>query len=131
MIKLIIKTFLFIFVSSLFLGVNYSDFNIVSDTNNIILSWHTMQEGNLSETIVTRRTHNGIYSEIARIKAKGDNSTYTYTDENAFKIEDGVYTYQLKFKDSNGNISKSIERNVTHLTSVEKRTWGSIKALFR
>lgn len=131
MIKVIIKTTLFICISFLFLGVYYSEFNIVSDTNNIILSWHTMDEGNLSETVVMRKAHNGVYTEISRIVAKGDNSSYTYTDENAFKIEDGVYKYQLKFKDSDGTFSFSSEQAVTHLTSVEKRTWGSIKALFR
>jgi len=129
--KVIIKTTLFLSISFLFLGVKFSDFNIVSDSNNIILSWHTMQEENLSETVVTRKLHNGVYAEIARIDAKGDNSSYTYIDENAFKIEDGVYKYQLKFKHSDGSISKSNEQSVTHLTSVEKRTWGSIKALFR
>jgi len=90
-----------------------------------------MDEGNLSETVVMRKAHNGVYTEISRIVAKGDNSSYTYTDENAFKIEDGVYKYQLKFKDSDGTFSFSSEQAVTHLTSVEKRTWGSIKALFR
>ena len=129
--KVIIKSILFLSISFLFLGVYYSDFNIVSDSDNIILSWHTMQEGNLSETVVMRKVHDGVYAEVATINAKGDNSSYTYTDENAFKIEDGVYKYQLKFKDSDGTFSLSSEQAVTHLTSVKKRTWGSIKALFR
>ncbi len=129
--KVIIKSILFLSFSFLFLGVYYSDFNIVSDADNIILSWHTMQEGNLTETVVMRKVHNGVYSEIARIDAKGDNSSYNYTDENAFKIEDGVYVYKLKFVNNDGTSSFSSEQAVTHLTSVEKRTWGSIKALFR
>ena len=129
--KVIIKFTLFLSISFLFLGVYYSDFNIVSDSENIILSWHTMQEENLTETVVMRKVHDGVYAEIATLDAKGNNSSYTYIDENAFKIEDGVYKYQLKFTHSDGKISYSNEQAVTHLTSVKKRTWGSIKALFR
>lgn len=129
--KALIKSILFLSISFLFLGVYYSDFTIVSDADNVVLSWHTMQEGDLSETIIMRKVHNGVYSEIASIDAKGDNSSYTYTDANAFKVENGVYKYQLKFTSSNGSFSYSSEQAITHLTSVEKRTWGSIKALFR
>lgn len=129
--KAIIKSLLFLSISFLFLGVYYSDFNIVSDTDNIILSWHTQAEGNLENTTIERKVVNGAFSEIGNTAPQGDNSSYTFIDENAFKIEDGVYVYRLKFVNSDGTSSYSSEQAVTHLTSVEKRTWGSIKALFR
>lgn len=130
--KNIIIKILFLFsFSAMFMGVYYSDFNIVSDTDNVILSWHTTIENNLKETSIERKVVNGVYTSIAVVPAKGDNSSYTYVDENAFKIEDGVYKYQLKFIDNDGSISFSSEQTVTHLTSVTKKTWGSIKALFR
>ncbi|MBU1113885.1 MAG: hypothetical protein KKF21_06885 [Bacteroidetes bacterium] len=128
---MIVKILLLISCSAMFMGVYYSDFNIVSDADNVVLSWHTTLENNLKETSIERKVVNGVYTSIAVIAAKGDNSSYTYVDENAFKIEDGVYKYQLKFIDNDGTISFSSEQTVTHLTSVTKKTWGSIKALFR
>jgi len=129
--NMIVKILLLISCSAMFMGVYYSDFNIVSDADNVVLSWHTTLENNLKETSIERKVVNGVYTSIAVIAAKGDNSSYTYVDENAFKIEDGVYKYQLKFIDNDGTISFSSEQTVTHLTSVTKKTWGSIKALFR
>ncbi len=129
--KVIIKSLLFFSISFLFLGVYYSDFSIVSDADNVILSWHTTVEGNLETTRIERKVVNGSFSEIGETPAKGDNSSYTFVDENAFKVEDGVYVYRLKFVNSDGTSSYSSEKAVTHITSVEKRTWGSIKALFR
>ncbi|MCF6271342.1 MAG: hypothetical protein L3J41_16650 [Melioribacteraceae bacterium] len=129
--KVIIKSLLFFTISFLFLGVYYSDFNIVSDSNNVILSWHTTLEENLETTAIERKVVNGTFSEIGTTPAKGDNSSYTYVDENAFKAEGGIYKYRLKFINSDGTSSYSSEQAITHITSVEKRTWGSIKALFR
>ena len=85
--KVIIKTIFFIAISFLFMGVYYSDFNIVSDRESITLSWHTTEEGNLETTYIERKTVNGPFSEIGSIPAKGDNSSYTFVDRNAFKIE--------------------------------------------
>jgi len=129
--KVLIKILFLIGFSTLFLGVYYSDFNIVSDADNVVLSWHTAIEENLKETSIERKVINGTFNSIITISAKGDNSFYNYVDENAFKVEDGIYVYRLKFINNDGSSSLSSEQTVTHLTSVRKQTWGSIKALFR
>jgi hypothetical protein len=127
----LLKTALVFLLTIPLLGVYYSDFNIVSDSNNVILSWHTNQEEGLRETSIERKVVNGAFSSVGSILAKGDNSSYTFVDENAFKIQDGVYKYRLKFINADGTYSFSSEQTITHLTSVSKKTWGSIKALFR
>lgn len=124
--------FVFSVFSILYAGAFYNDFTIVSQSDNVVLSWHTTTEDNLREISIERRTVNGVFTEIGKLPAKGDNSTYTFVDENAFKIDDGVYMYRLKFVYNDGKQpTYSAELSVTHLTSVGKRTWGSIKALFR
>ncbi len=89
-----------------------------------------MEEG-LKETSVERKVVHGAFSSVGVVTAKGDNSSYSFTDENAFKVQDGLYIYRLRFVNSDGTSSLSSEQSVTHLTSVSKKTWGSIKALFR
>jgi hypothetical protein len=129
--NMIIKTALILVTLFLSLGVYYSDFSIVSDADNVILSWHTTIEDNLDETAIERKVVNGAFASIDAVPAKGNNSSYTYIDDNAFKVEGGIYVYRLKFINTDGSFSYSSEQTVTHLTSVSKKTWGSIKALFR
>lgn len=113
-------------------GVRYSVLGINSDSDNVTISWHTSVEDNLKETCIERRSMNAVFTEIGKLPATGDNSSYIFVDENAFKIEDGIYLYRLKFVYTDGKAAEySRELTVTHLTSVGKRTWGSIKALFR
>ncbi len=126
---LVFSSFSILFASE---GVRYSVLGIDSDSDNVTISWHTSVENNLKETCIERRTVNGVFTEIGKLPATGDNSSYIFVDENAFKIEDGVYMYRLKFVYSDSKVAEySGEFTVTHLTSVGKRTWGSIKALFR
>lgn len=132
--KVIIKFLSLLLLSALFLGATYSwSANpIASENNNIILSWYTMSEENLKEIVIERKVVNGMFSSIGIVQPKGDNSSYTYIDENAFKVQGGFYIYQLKFINSDGTRpSISNPQSINHLTSVEKQTWGSIKALFR
>jgi hypothetical protein len=129
--KVAVKILFILSTIVLFTGVHYSDFNIVSNTDRVILSWHTSSEENLRETAIERKIVNGTFTIIGSLPAKGDNSSYTFVDENAFKVEDGVYVYRLKFVNNDGTSSYSNEKAITHLTSITKKTWGSIKALFR
>ena len=128
----LIKSSLFLVLVFAFFGATYSNFNIVSDSNNVILSWQTQSEEGLKEISIERKVVNGVFSSIGVVPAKGDNSSYTFVDENAFKVNGGFYTYRLVFINSDGSSpSMSTELGVTHTTDVTKKTWGSIKALFR
>lgn len=131
--KEVTKTAILLSTLFLFLGVEYSNFTVASNGNNVILSWQTGSEAQLKEIAVKRKIANdGVYAVIETIPAKGDNSSYTFIDENAYKVEDGVYTYQLQFINNDGTTSTSKEeQSVAVIASVGKKTWGSIKALFR
>jgi hypothetical protein len=130
--KLTIKILLLLGALFLFLGVEYSNFTVASSGNNVVLSWQTGSELNLKEITIERKIVNGVYSAIGTISAKGDNSSYSYVDENVYKVNDAVYTYQLRFINLNGDSYISKEKpSVAVLASVSKKTWGSIKALFR
>lgn len=96
-----------------------------------MLSWQTGEERDLNHFSIMRKPANGAFTEIANIDAKGSNSYYEYTDQNAYKADDAVYVYKLKIVDNNGLDSYSNEVTVAHTVSSVKRTWGSIKALFR
>lgn len=117
--------------TTLLAGAYLSYFHVRSENENIVLTWQTTQEINVKHFVVERRSSNGPFNEIDIIQARGNNTSYSYTDESAYKTNDAIYAYRLKIVDNNGNVSYSIEVSVSHNPSPVKRTWGSIKALFR
>jgi hypothetical protein len=123
--------FLIFLTINLFAGAFLSYFHVRSEEDNIILNWQTSQEINLKEYKIERRSSTGPFVEIGSVKATGDNSIYTFTDENAFKTSDALYVYRLKLVDQDATSTYSIEVAVSHNPTTVKRTWGSIKALFR
>jgi len=129
--RMISSILFFILFSQLFGSVTYNNFEAKSEDNNIILSWITTTEINLKEIKILRRTATGQFFEIATLAPKGNNSSYEYIDENAFKTNDSFYAYKLQFVENDDSISESIEIAVSHKTTDVVRTWGSIKALFR
>ena len=90
-----------------------------------------MAENDVLEYILLRGADRNNMVEIATIKPKGSNSDYKFTDENAYKSTESFYVYRLKIVDSNLQESFSHIVSVSHYPSSVKRTWGSIKALFR
>lgn len=116
---------------NLIAGAYLSYFHVRSEEDNIVLSWQTSQEVNLKEFKIERRSSTGPFMEIGTVASNGDNSIYTFTDENAFKTSDALYVYRLKLIDNDATSTFSIEVAVSHNPTTVKRTWGSIKALFR
>jgi hypothetical protein len=113
-----------------------SSFQARSDGGNILLEWKTAKEENLDCFIIQRKTYNGSYIDIKRIEPQGSNSYYSYTDENAYKTSGTVFIYRLKICDKSSaaqyeSTGYSQELSVSHNVSSVKRTWGSIKAMFR
>ncbi|MBE2279223.1 MAG: hypothetical protein IAE91_02440 [Ignavibacteriaceae bacterium] len=65
------------------------------------------------------------------IRDRGSNSSYSFLDEGAYKSSDVLYIYRLKIIDKDNTQAYSKEISVNHAVSGVKKTWGSIKAMFR
>lgn len=103
-----------------------------SDGNNITLQWGTTDESNIKEYVVERRAGtSGDFIDLATIAIKGSNSFYEYIDQTAFKATSSIYQYRIKTVFKNGSFEVSKEITVSHNVSAVKRTWGSLKAMFR
>jgi hypothetical protein len=123
---------LFIILSALitYAGVDLLKFSARSQNGNVVVSWQTVTESNLKHFVVERKTVNGSFIELGNVAPRSDKN-YEYVDQSAFKTSDQLYVYQLKIVDNDGSVSYSREIQVAHNVSSVKRTWGSIKALFR
>lgn len=118
-------------VFTLFSGAFIEFFQAKSESNAIKLEWKTTSESNLKEFVVERKTVNGNFFALGKLQARGDNSYYSFIDETSLKTNDYVFVYRLKLVDHDNQFSLSREISVTHSLSDVKRTWGSIKAMFR
>jgi hypothetical protein len=108
-------------------------FNGRSDGDNIILEWRTRSESNLLRYEVQRKAGStGEFVTLATVQPKGSNSTYSYVDRSAYKDAGNLYVYRLCIVEgASAPASYSNEVSITHSVNSVKRTWGSIKAMFR
>jgi hypothetical protein len=123
--------FLFGLISLVFAGATLEFFRGKSENDKVILEWKSREETSVKEFIIERKSLNSEYIQLASIQPKGNNSYYSYIDETAFKSLGSIYYYRLKIVDYNGAVSYSNEISIFHSVSSVKRTWGSIKAMFR
>lgn len=103
-----------------------------SDGSNIILRWNTEDETNVKEFIIERRAGTiGTFNRIANLNPKGA-SLYEYIDQTAFKSTASIYQYKIKIKFTSEIADQDVGPvTVSHSVNSVKRTWGSIKAMFR
>lgn len=106
-------------------------FHARTEGENVKLEWKTGDETNLRNFILERRTQQSPYIDLTTLNPKGSNSFYSYVDESVYKSSDYVFTYRLRIVDNDQKISYSSEVSVSPSISGVKRTWGSIKAMFR
>ncbi|CUT00873.1 hypothetical protein [Candidatus Kryptobacter tengchongensis] len=106
-------------------------FTAQSQNDNIIIRWKTSDETGVQKFILERSVNQlNEFTKLAEINPKGNNSTYEYIDASAFKQTDNIYAYRLQVVTTTGSFYVG-PITVLHKVSSVKRTWGSIKAMFR
>jgi hypothetical protein len=120
-------------VSTLCAGAFLDFFKGKSDGNNVTLEWRTRDENNVGTFEIQRRAGNsGDFAVLATVDPQGANSSYTYVDRSAYKSSANMYVYRLRIIDRGSDQSAySNEITIYHSATSVKRTWGSIKAMFR
>ncbi len=105
--------------------------NVYADGDNAVIQWSTSNESNVENYVVQKRTPSSDFIDIATI-SPNSNHFYQYEDKSVYKTNDAIYIYRVKIVDyNNPNYTYSREASVSMNISGIKRTWGSIKAMFR
>jgi hypothetical protein len=112
--------------------IKSSSIQASSDGVNITIRWVTEDESNVARFDIERRDEGAAaYTPIASLDPKGP-SLYEYVDRSVFRKTASIYHYRIKVSFSNGAAPVySIDIPVSHTVSGVRRTWGSIKAMFR
>ena len=129
-----IVTLLFLIVSFLISGV-FKPGSVSSrvEGDNIVVSWETEDETNVKQFIIERSSDEfGNFSEMVRISSNGSKK-YTYVDRSVFKTTTSTYVYKVTPVNPSGSaVEQSVMTQKVYLkVSSVKRTWGSLKAMFR
>ena len=115
-------------------------FTAKSDGKIIIVSWKSSTERNIVRYEIERAGVDMAFKSIAQIEAKGEQASYTYSDEDAFMKQNDnnpsltqqtKYSYRLKYIGTDNSQTYSSPINVSHSVSGVRRTWGMIKEMFR
>lgn len=107
------------------------DFTAKTEGENVRIEWKTGTESNLKNFVIERKTQQSSFVDLSTIAPNGSNSSYTYVDKSIYKTSDYVFTYRLRIIDNDQTISHSQSISISPSISGVKRTWGSIKAMFR
>ena len=122
-------------VLPLFAGAVVNDFRAETGLNQVEVKWTVTAESNLKGYRILRSTDDVDFKKIAFVEAEGVQSgerTYKYVDRSVFKSSDRVYYYKIQFvnlDETVTNYSQTVK--VSPQISSSRRTWGSIKAMFR
>ncbi|MEX2117777.1 MAG: hypothetical protein WEB37_12910 [Bacteroidota bacterium] len=106
--------------------------------SNMTIRWETSDETPASAFVVVRREFRsggmGPWEEVGRLVASRASSVYTMEDAGVFKSADRILEYEVRAVNTEGRVVESVRLTTilsTSLTSAARRTWGSIKAMFR
>ena len=104
-----------------------------SDGNNINLQWVSDDESGVLRYEIERKSGmSGQFLFLVQIPLIGNNSSYLYVDDTAFlRAVESVYQYRIKVVYSSGSSAYYGPITVAHTVNSVRRTWGSIKAMFR
>jgi hypothetical protein len=113
--------------------IKSGSFQASSDGANITVRWITEDESGIAYYELQRRsTTDGLFATVTTVDAKGA-SLYEYIDYSAFLKTTTLYQYQVvaHFTDAGRAPMTYGPITVTHTVSAVRRTWGSIKSMFR
>ena len=106
-----------------------------SQTAGVFVQWVSDNETNIASYMVERTVTGSAdaFVVIQRIPAKGSGAQYSFLDYTAFKTTDSFYRYRVTPLDVSGNAGGPAKYTQLIRSSVSsvRRTWGSIKAMFR
>ena len=101
-----------------------------SDGADIIVSWKSADETGVTNYTIDRKA--GITGSFIRVGEKtplGPGSDYSFRDKSVFRTTGTFYQYRVTVVTSGGPAEYYV--SIDHSVSSVRRTWGSIKAMFR
>ena len=111
-------------------GIKDGTLSAYSNGSSIVVRWISDDEREVRGYIVERRAGaDGPFIQLTDppIASRGNGASYEFLDNAVFRVNDNLYNYRVTCV---GN-SEAYYVTVIHTVNSVRRTWGSIKAMFR
>lgn len=107
--------------------------------DGIVLKWSTTTETGVARFVIEKKSQvDGEFTEVGTVAPKGAGSDYQFFDRYVYKTTSStLFQYRIRADAIDGSqpfYSPQLSVTYTYsasLSGVAKRTWGSIKAMFR
>lgn len=135
-IRLLLLTTLAVAAAALTANAAGDIFNYIkasSQGDQIVIQWQTTSEAGIHSFEIERKSEEVTdFRRVGRIDAKGNGSTYQYTDNGAFFKTESARQFTYRVKAVGPSVEQySVTSTATHEVSSVRRSWGMIKELFR
>ena len=106
-----------------------------SDSRGVLVHWWSDDETGVAWYMIERSLQgsSGFVVVSNHLPTKGSGNQYQFLDETAFKTTETFYRYRITPFDSSGKVvgAQYYTNVIGGGVSSVRRTWGSIKAMFR
>jgi hypothetical protein len=117
--------------ATLFAGNVFRDFAAANSGGQARLEWNVNPGAAILAFNVQRSFDGRRFYDLARIPFTPGQNHYLYLDDDLFKDEIHTFWYRIEAELPNRQVELSSTAEVTLSFSGIRRTWGSIKAMFR
>jgi hypothetical protein len=114
-------------------AVREGSLNGFSNGTSIVIRWQSDDESRVQRVEIERQVGvDGPFITLREIQLKGSDQAYEYVDDSAFRLSASLYNYRLKVQVAGTSLPVYFGPiSVSHNVNSVRRTWGSIKAMFR
>jgi hypothetical protein len=112
-------------------GIRDGSLTAYSNGSTITIRWVSEDETSTTGYVIERKSGiDGAFIRLTEtpIVPKGSGASYEFVDNTAFRTTDSFYQYRIT---AVGSGADPYYVSVNHRVSGVRRTWGSIKAMFR
>lgn len=130
-----IKIFLSVLLVSLLFGFSTSSvsidyFKAKTISDRVILEWKSLSETDLINYQIERKRENQTgFESVKTITPSGSGSVYSFEDIGLYKTNGETISYRLNIKTVTGSYTMDVTAD--YKSTAVRRTWGSIKAMFK
>ncbi len=129
---IILSLFIFSLLLIGFSGSRVTNLSVATEGRDITISWEMLDQIGVRHFNVERRTAD--QENFTQINnnpiERNDSKKYEYVDRGVYKQDNAIVFYRVAIVEINGGVYYSDIAPLGKISSV-RRTWGSIKSMFR
>jgi hypothetical protein len=110
-----------------------TNFNVTEQGRDVKITWEMLDQNGVRFFDVERSASNqDQYTKLNPTPIYPNGSgQYTFFDQSLYKYDEAVVFYRIAVIDLAGNTTYSESRPLGKLSNIVRRTWGSLKSMFR